>query len=94
MVVVTSRVARSIKNSPTLSEDALDVYEEMNKLVIYYRNEIKISNIELKRMPPSEREAIANLKGLCEAYQDHVVEIEYIQNMLRGHHHDKEGDKV
>jgi hypothetical protein len=89
MAIVTNRVARSIRDNPTLPMDAVKVYDELEKLIRYYINEIKINQSDLKRTDDVRQRAY--LKGLCEAYHDQVAEISYIQEMLRGGHHDNEG---
>lgn len=90
MAVVTPRVRSQIVNNPNLIKDVMIVYEELDRLVRYYKDEIKQVKIKIKMA--KEPDEIKFLTGSLQAYCDHLAEVEWIGDVLRGWKHD-EGDE-
>src|SRR5690554_888551 len=67
--------------------DVCDAIVEMKKLLDYYNNEFKQLKHEIKRLDPKkDMEEIMFIRGKCVAYQDHIAEVAYTADMLRGVH--------
>lgn len=71
--------------------DVCDAIVEMKKLLDYYNDELKQLKYEIKRLDQKkDMEKIMFIRGQCLAYQDHIAEVAYIADMLRGIHRDME----
>ena len=65
MAVVTPRVRSQIVNNPNLIKDVMIVYEELDRLVRYYKDEIKQVRIKIKMA--KEPDEIKFLTGSLQA---------------------------
>lgn len=88
MVVVTTRVKRQVVSNPKLMEDVMMVFTELDRLVEYYKDEIKQLGIENGRAKNPIK--IAYNDGAMRAYGDHIGEVNYLADVLRGWHRDME----
>lgn len=90
--LMTTRTIQTLKKNPKFKENAIEAYSELYKLVVYYQNEVKQNEMELKRAG-DDKEYIAHLKGLNEAYIDNIGEVSYILNLMLGKLNDLDGKK-
>lgn len=88
MAVMSSKVRKQLLSNPTLEKDVVTLYNELVKLVNYYKAEIKQMEINLKRA--KEPEEIAFFNGSLRAYSDHLSEVSWFADSLRGWQHDEE----
>lgn len=87
MTVLTTRVKRDFLSNENFKDDMFNAFSEMLKLQTYYENEIKQTKLELKKIEQGTEEWFQKM-GSISAYNDHVTELEYIIEMMRGYHND------
>lgn len=90
--LMATRTIQTLKKNPRFEENAIEAYSELYKLVAYYQNEVKQNQMEIKRAG-DDKEHIAYLNGLIEAYNDNIGEISYILNLMLGKLNDLDSKK-
>lgn len=87
MTVMTTRVKKEFLKNENFQQDMFNAFSELLKLQMYYQSEMKQQKIEMKEVPQGSQEWFQKL-GSVSAYNDHVTELEYIIEMMRGYHND------
>ena len=87
MTVMTTRVKREFLKNENFKNDMFNAFNELLKLQVYYQAELKQQKLELKRVEAGSEEWHKRM-GSITAYSDHVTELEYIIEMMRGYHND------
>lgn len=91
MVKVDNRLKRKIREDPHVVDNVIDTLVELQKLIDYYKTELRINVSEVKRCKrEKEFEEIPMYMGRIEAYRDSIFEMEHVVELLRGNHRDME----
>lgn len=85
MIQADPRIKRAIRRDKRTPEYASTAYEELVRLKFYYEDEIKQINVEIVRVEPGSSIS-AQLHGAKVAYRDHIDEISYVMELIRGLH--------
>ena len=87
------RVKRAIKRDKRTPEYAVTAYEEMVRLKQYYEDEVIQCEVVLKDDKLNAIEQ-ARIKGMVIAYQDHIDELAFIIELIRGLHLEENDKRV
>lgn len=86
---ITDRFIRGIKKNEHIVDDVIKAFDESQKLIDYYQDEVKMSKLELKKALKDGNNFDASfIKGKIEAYTDHIEEVAGIIEALRGKYRD------
>lgn len=91
MVQMDNRLKRRIRKDPNLADNVIDTYIEIDKLMNYYKTEIKVNESERDHHRENkELEEMFVCIGKIEAYSDNLFELQCLFEVLRGYHRDME----
>lgn len=86
-----NRLKRTIRKDPNLADNVIDAYIEIQKLMDYYKTEVKVNESERDRNKEQKKfEEMFVCIGRIEAYNDNLFELQCVFEVLRGYHRDME----
>lgn len=87
------RTKREIRRDPRTPEYASTAYEELVRLKEYYENEVLQIETDLENLTYTQVSKAFEV-GKATAYKDHVEEITFVIELIRGQHLEENDKRV